>query len=454
MFKFINILFLAFSLILYFVAPTIYDYNYCLLINIAFIIQNLLYFTITKRSLLSFEFFFMFAFYFVNFIYPIAYFPTNPTFGVFEFSFNYEIICKSTAIAFVAYTCYMFGLSLIKPNTEDVIEFDSSKLSKSFYNILLFLFLIISISYIVSVGEDFFKGYDWYTDESNSSPFVSFINLFGSLLAMFVFFIQKTFRKSIYLFILVLFVIIYLLSGSRNMPLGILIILLISFNEHVKKIPSTIFLSALVLGILIFSIIGNSRLDGVIDSSSIQAGITGNSENSFFDFAKDLVYNNRNLYVLVDFADNNGLTYGMTMLSSVIGIIPFLGTFITNTFGIPADFMYVAGFNTYLEFGFGSKWGLGGNIVADIYLSFGFVGVILAFTLLGLFVSKVIRNYKTDIRYYIIYFTMASLSVFMVRESFLLPFRGIVYSLIVYWLLNKFNFINKSNNDSSDNSEL
>lgn len=454
MYKTINIFFLIFSIILYFWAPAYYDFNYCLVINFAFIIQNFLYFTITKRSLISFEFFFMFAFYFVNFIYPVAYFPTDPTFGVFELTFNYQIICKATSIAYVAFTCYMFGLTLIRPTTNDEIKFDSSKLSTLFYNIILFFFLLISISYIVSVGADFFNGYDWYTDESNSSPFVSFINLFGSLLAMFVFFIQKTFRKSLYLFILVLFVIIYLLSGSRNMPLGILIILLVAFNDYVKKIPSTIFLSALVIGLFIFSIIGDSRIDGIIDSSSLQVGVKGNSGITFFDFAKDLVYNNRNLYVLVDFADNNGLTYGMTMLSSIIGIIPFLGTFISETFGIPPDFMYAAGFNTYLEFGFGSKWGLGGNIVADIYLSFGFIGVIISFTLLGLFVSKVIRNYKSDIRYHITYFTMASLSVFMVRESFLLPLRGIVYSLIVYWLLNKYNFIIKSDNNISKNSEL
>ena len=119
------------------------------------------------------------AFYFVNFIYPLAYFPSDPTYGVFELSFNYQIISKATAIAYTAYTCYMLGLSIFKPISVNEIKFDTSVLSSSFYNTLMIFFLILSISYIASVGADFYKGYDWYTDENNSSPFVSFINLFG-----------------------------------------------------------------------------------------------------------------------------------------------------------------------------------------------------------------------------------------------------------------------------------
>lgn len=448
MLRLINLFFLIFSFLLHYKAPEDYSFNFCLTVNIAFIIQNVLYFVLSKRSLVSFEFFFMFAFYCVNFVYPVFYFPSNPTFGVFEYAFNYQIICKSTAVAFVAYTCYMFGLSFVKSISEEESKIDFTFFSKYIFKIILYLFLFLTVWYIISVGVAFFKDYEWYVDENNYSPIVSFINILASMLAMFVFFIHNAKKRAQNLIIILFFVGIYLLSGSRNMPLGVLIILLIAFNDKVREIPKILFLGAIILGIFIFAYISYTRLGGIVNSLGAESGMDINTGGSVFDFASDLVCNNRNLYVLVDYADTKGLTYGLNMLSSVLGLVPFLGKFVSDTFGIPMDFMYTAGFNTFLEFGFGSTWGLGGNIVADVYLSFGFFGVIAAFLFLGFFVSKVIRHYKKDIFYYIIYCVLASNSIFMNRESFLLPLRGIIYSLILVWVLNKL-FKNEDVNEYS-----
>lgn len=436
MLKIINIIFLIFSLVLYFNAPEIYSYNFCLTINLTFLIQNILYFVITGRTLISFEFFFMFAFYFVNFVYPVAYFPTNPTFSIFDYSFNYQVICKSTALAFVAYSCYMAGLTFFRKETESEMKIDTSMFSPSFFVNLLVVFLTLALSYIISVGNAFFNGYDWYIDEENYSPAVAFINMSASLFAMFIFLEKIPVRKYVYLFITILFIGVYLLSGSRNMPLGLMIILLVAFNEIERKIPSLFFLVMIFTGVVVLYFISTVRTDSVSEGLSISDFINNSANNSVFDFATDLIVNNRNLYVLVDFADTNGVTYGMTMLSSLLMLVPYAGTFVSDSLGIPMDFLYVAGFNTYLEFGFGATFGLGGNIVADIYLSFGFVGVLIAFTLLGIFMSKVIKEYHGNIQYYIIYCIMAGNSVFMNRESFLLPLRPIIYSIIMFVILN------------------
>ena len=175
---------------------------------------------------------------------------------------------------------------------------------------------------------------------------------------------------------------------------------------------------------------------GVSDSTYIQEGMKASEANSIIDIAGDLVCNNRNLYVLVDFADNKGFTFGASMLTSVLGIIPYAGTLVSEISGIPLDFFQASRITTFLEFGFGSDYGLGGNMVGDVYLSFGFIGVFIAFFLFGFFVSTIISNYTHNVKYYIIYCILLSDSVFMNRESYFLSLRSVIYSLIIFWLLN------------------
>lgn len=268
----------------------------------------------------------------------------------------------------------------------------------------------------------------------------------ASLFAMFLFFKEKKTERRMYAILLLTFISVYLISGSRNMPLGLLSIFVVTFHERVRKIPSFVFLLSIVGGMIVFYVISLVRVDSIMEVSDLSGSIATSTESSVFNFASDLVYNNRNLYVLMDFADNFGYTYGLTMLSSFLGLIPYAGTLVSNMLGVPLDFMYVAGFNTFLEFGLGSTFGLGGNMVADVYLSFGFPGVLVLFFSLGVFMSNVIGKYRTSIGYYIIYFTMLGNAVFVNRESFFLPLRPILYSILMFWILNKLfkNFTLKS----------
>ena len=264
MFRFLNLIFIIYSVVLYYTAPTDFNFNFCLAINISIVIQAIMYFVFTKRSLVSFEFFFMFSFYFVNFIYPVFYFNTDPTFSVFGFPFNYHIICKSTAIAFVAFTTFIFGLTIRKNTTEKYFSFEPKVFSNSFFRNSLLLFLFLSIYYISSIGAAFFNGYEWYVDEKNYNPIVSFMYIAALLFSMFVFYVPNNKKKNQYLFIIVFFIFLYLLSGSRNMPLGLSLILLVSFNDKVKKIPTPLFIATLAFGIFLLSFIANARGGGFL----------------------------------------------------------------------------------------------------------------------------------------------------------------------------------------------
>ena len=454
---FINLLFFIVSMLFYYSAPVDYDFNFCLAINTAFIVQNIFYFFLTKRSLISFEFFFLFSFYLVNFVYPVFYFPTNPTFSNFSFAFNHRVICRSTAIAFVAYSSYMFGLSLKKFKEVKKIDFIGLILTKAFFRNLLFLFVILAVAFIGIIGMSFFDGNQWLLDMSEKGEGIAistYVTYAACLYAMFMFFIIAPKKRFFYSSIMVVFILAYLMSGSRTLPVGLTTILIVSYNDKIKKIPTSLFVGLVGAGVFLLSLIATVRsgniIDGIFESKS---NLITESE-SIFDFGADLIVCNRNLYVLVDYVDANGLSYGINMISGVLGIIPGLVNFSVAQLGIPVDLITTAGFATVLEFGINSNWGLGGNMVAEVYLAFGFYAVIILFFLFGIFLSKVICNYKSNVYYYIAYLFLVSTSIYMNREGFFMPFRGIIFCIVIFQII-KFVSANKryskKNSITSDN---
>lgn len=420
---------------LYYFIPVEFNYSYCLTANLLFLVQTTLYFLISRRPVVSFEFFFLFSFYFVNLVYPVTYYPENPTFSVFGYPFNYDVINKSTMIAYISFTSFMLGLSLLKSKWLTVDKKPDLQINTIYESKLFILFILLTVIYIGNAGVGFFKGYDWFVEQMNSndvSPVTTYLNYSAALVAMFAFIGSK--KKVIkYLTGTIVFIAIFLISGSRTLPVALILILFANVNDVVRKIPTLPFLVLLISGILIMSIIANTRTNDI----SISEFLTeGSNTESVLDFASDLTVNNRNLYVLVDYVDNHGLLYGLNMLAGVIGVIPGAVNLVSSISGIPTELMTTASFNTMLEFGTGSSWGLGGNMVADVYLSFGLIGNIIGFFLFGLLMSSVISKYKSQVSYYIIYFFLVSMSIYMNRESFLLPLRGILFSLIIFHLLN------------------
>ena len=63
---------------------------------------------------------------------------------------------------------------------------------------------------------------------------------------------------------------------------------------------------------MILYVIGMIRMGEQVELSNI------------WDVGFDLIINNRNLYVLMDYANTHGYTWGESMLMSFLSIIPFL----------------------------------------------------------------------------------------------------------------------------------
>jgi len=440
---FVNLFFLIVSSVLYISAPDIYSYNYCVLINVLFIIQNCIYFTFRRtKSLVGFQFIFMISFYFTNFVYPVFYFPTNKDFLLFHFSFNENIISKATSIAFLAYSFYIFSLSFFSrkiqmDNPDFFKKIDFEKVMK----LLLKITVIFLIMFIIYGGYDYFSSI--YSKDGD--VFVGGISLYFyivffttlHLMAIFVFDISERAKRFYYLVTIFSIIIFFLFLGSRNMALAVFLILILSYNNNVRKIPNFVFLSVLILGAIFLTILMFTRSISLSDTDYVNSGIENLQFNSLWDIGSDLIVCNRSLYTLIDFANNNTHTFGVTMLGGFLSPIPFAQSLVCKIFAIPLDFIGSASFGTFLEFGKDSTLGLGTNIVADVYLAFGLLGIVVFFMFLGWLVGRAESQYKTNVYWNIIYYFLISNSVFFVRSGFFDNIRPLIWALVFMFLINK-----------------
>lgn len=442
----LQLFFLVFSLGIYFNAPINYSFSICLLINILFILQNLIHFTSKKFDLISFEFIFMISFYFLNFVYPVFYYPTRMDFSVFSLSYNHAIITKATSLALVAYSSYLLGL-IVRNRRNNKRQILSEKNKYSFENLYLsyinkslFIISIILLAlYLLSGGHVALSSE--YSGEEDVvigiySYYYILLNITTSILCFFIFKETNKINQKNYILFIFSIIILFLLLGSRTLPLTLVLSLIFAYNRY-RKIPKVVFISLLILGMLSLTFVMFARSASYTSGDYFSQGIENFEIINLWDLGSDLLINNRNLYVIVDYVYKGDYTFGITMLSGFLSPIPFLQSFIAEAFGIPKDFMSTSSFVTFLELGPGSTWGLGGHVVGDVYLSFGLLGTIILFYFFGYIISM--ANYKSysNIYWYIFYFVFASNSVYIGRTGLFDNMRTIIWSLlIVYFIIS------------------
>ncbi|MEG0188214.1 MAG: O-antigen polymerase, partial [Algoriella sp.] len=301
--KIINSIFFLISLFLCFLAPKTYSFMFCSAILIIFLIQNVIFFSQKSyNNLACFEFFFAFSYCLCNFIYPVFYFPIKPDFANFAFPFNKNIITYSTALSGLAYSSYLLGISHIFSLKEQKIKVNNDFRVNSYFIRLLFTLSIISYFLYIATGglshlSAVYSGDADFNEVGMFSYFNTIFSITCLLLAMFVFKIKdKALRNTvlIYLFFAMLFVIF---TGSRTIVISVGLILLVTFGTFIKKIPKLFLLLFVGLGSMLMAFVMLFRQE---DHSSN----TMNQFSSGFDIYMDLIVTNRNLYVLVDFANN------------------------------------------------------------------------------------------------------------------------------------------------------
>lgn len=373
------------------------------------------------------------AFLITNYIYPVIYYQSNPYFSLFLLDFPENYICKGVSLATVGFSFFTIGIcennrkSIEMPTQQGKIERKKLVVPKKIMTILLTLFNIYLVKLYLTGS---------YTTEFEHSMinavlvyivyyfiFAVFYNNKGSSLL-------KIFSKYRTNWILVLvYTILFLLIGSRTIPLRIVFVILIMCHFCVKKISGKLLIISVVAGIVFMSAIGLLRQSETIDLSLLS-------------ILSDLMINARSLYVLSEYADSNGLTFGTTMLGNILSVIPFAQSIFIHLTGLSQFDISSAGLVT-LQF-FSPRdpdlFGLGTNVIGDLYVSFGLFGVVVFMFLGGMVIRKIYGkiSFKGEGLYFLVYALIFMDAIYITRSSYFTCLRSIFWCLAIYLIFNKF----------------
>lgn len=435
----INIFFFFIAIILYVISPDNYDFSYCFIIFCFFCLAAVLEFRSSfrkRRSHINFSLFFTVSFFFVNFFYPIFVFPVDRSyFLVFDrFYFNDDIITKSTALAFLGFMSFLVGKNNLAKKRDTRTDFYAFNFSlpamEKSYSILFILTIIFNFILYFQASEGILnRSSDAFFE---IEPSLLVINqCLVNLLIFFIFYLKKSF---LHLWIIFLYVLVFLYVGDRGSAIQTCLIFLFCYNFFYKIISRSQLIVILVIGFVGLSFVSIIRgRDGNVKSFQ-EIQIT-----SSFDFAMDLVISNRNLYAGYEFANKNGLNYGKSSLPYIFAPIPLLPTFITT--GLFDARPQELSSGTILTNDAGASWGLGTNLIADLYMQFAEFGVVFFMGVFGYIVSRLENKLSSNPYLYLSYITLFSFSIYMARSSMFDSIRYIFWTLIVFYIV--YNFINR-----------
>lgn len=422
------------SVITYYYAPKQYSYNYCIfcltifsLSSISMLINN------CKQTLVKFEFFFVVCMFFACIAYPIIHYPINPYFSLFNLPFNENYICKGLGLSVIG-MCF-FNLFVYEKEPIE-LYYGNYIFDRLYFPKLIFYILIICfIPYLYLL-----LGKGIYTTEFEHS-------LINCVLVYFIYYgiysqfinlnTYDTVNKNLSYFInpqnilILVYMVLFMMIGSRTIPLRIIMTTLFVTNLLYWQIKRSVLLLFIIIGSLLMTFIGVVRMGETFEMASLTSG---------FELGNDLTINNRSLYVLMEYVDLHGISWGKSFLMHILAAFPFAQSIFLSVTGIDPSEINSALLVTYSHFNRGDEnlFGLGTNLIGDIYLGFGTPGVIILMSLLGYFVktlyARISNGNILSILFYMILFMDV---IYLPRSSYFVSVRPLVWCYVIYYFCNK-----------------
>ena len=426
------------SLYYYHDAPIHYSYVYCTLMFVLFSVD--VFFVLwgrVKNRILSFELIFTIGYAFVNYAYPMFYYKIDPYFSLFALDYPEDYINKGIALSTVAYSFLAFGffrfpVSSIKIVSDSKYVGNAEKKLSNYTMILLVVMLATLIPIALSGNYDMNWGFGG-----------EIRGILESLIFYTLF--QKFYRRRgqgyktllkgnyWYFALIIAYAVISTVIGNRGNIIRIGFLILLLYNDYMKKISNLGIALVLFAGLILMFVRGAYRDSGGLNN--VQSNYI-----SILDVGRDLTINNRSQYVLMEYADKKGFSYGRNFLGSLLSPIPYAQSTLLSITGWKVNQISSGDLVTddYFSHNKSDSFGLGTNIVGDVYLAFGVFGVVILFFILGYFISKV--TYLANRGYPLYYLTYAILlinSVIWIRSDFFKPFQMVLWSVALYYIFDK-----------------
>lgn len=246
-------------------------------------------------------------------------------------------------------------------------------------------------------------------------------------------------------FIFFLCIILYLsfifMIGDRGPLITILLAIIISYITLSKiKIKLLTIVGLLLVGGLILTSIGQVRKQNNFVTLSEIFNYNNIEQKSIVPLTSELAGSyNTFTYSISNVPENYSFFYGAILIREVIYSVPFLSRIVPFAFAENDFENSSAGFCTYLIQGRYNTYGNGTSLLADIYLDFGIIGIIIIMFFWGKFIRRLDYELYNGFNMYIYMIALIffSFSLYISRSSLITPLYYLVPSMIVLYL-NKF----------------
>lgn len=437
--------------ILFICCPEEYSRTYC---TINFIIYLLFLFHFYKKNNNSnywnFDTLFLLMFTITSYIYPIfIYNEIYPFLPFFNNDFNVNDIPKGVIASTIAGCLYMQGSM---SERKKFIKINNKH--KTINNSSIIIAAIIFCSLFIGVG-----GLNYYIANYNSFATISgtIQNTLIKQLEILAFtcimsalgielynisqtnhynnistILKKFFKNNesinwILLIVSLSFAIALSIVGNRTIGLAIIIALIFIIADRFYNIKLKTFITLIITGFIVMFSIQITRSGYQFDSKYL----------AFDNVISDFIIPSRSNFLVYEVIEKNGNSFGLTMLSPLISVIPTLDSFL-NSIGINFESSPLYFTNYTKDMGLIVKTGLGTTLQADVMLAFGWPGLYL-FYILGKCVSYVHRKMQEGYLYYhVIYLCLISMSVYWVRAELTYPARLIIWSVVITYICTLF----------------
>lgn len=435
------------SVLLYIFAPDHYEWAYCALCCLVFLIGALfvLYPEIKKGNYFSFNFVFFFAYFWTSFAYPILIYGSRADRGnVINNAIDWQLLSHTSALALLFVIAYIVGFtSYTKKNKHKDNSIHSYKSPTVLYIICLlayvgtaiygflttgrgnmatgkFLidiyFTVLSICLVVNVKNNYPK----YKHHNILLFFQSNKMLIISSFVVFSVFIALGDRMPAIKTIITVFAVYYIFWDKIKLRYiaitGGLLLLLLFFVRQARS--SDIRFAK-----------GNVTTETIKDAFNFENG-------ALYMFA-DLFFINRELCLGYEYSQKYELYYPERLLIAPLTPIPFLPSLISKAvFGVsPSEMETGSRLAKMLGTEYDIEGHLGNHPASDLLMSFDILGVILIAFFMGRGIGYVQANSYSNIYMSVCYIVLMGWSLYLARSTTLYLIRPVGYALLFIYLL-------------------
>ena len=304
-------------------------------------------------------------------------------------------VSKALALSIMAYSCFLTGYRLFQFKETNWITPSKTHYHFSAKYQLCLLCAAMLLLYIAFVPREYLYG-GYALREDSGSVNVILVLLQAVYIGMFSIFCYEhkynTSNKSYWqelkipILLLLFYIGIVILSGRRTEAIRMSVLFIIAYAyAKGKKVNYKIVLPFIIISALLFSVVGFVRSDKM---SGMEQGFREVSSNeSLSPFTSELSHSVNTLHTAVSFfPEKMDYTHGSTFFPNFLILVPGLDRIYLNNFVEKGTMTRSADVITYLGLSKNETYGMGSSIVADVYISFGPIGVFLIFIILGCFI--------------------------------------------------------------------